>query len=271
VTAFVRFEVAAGTFPLQHDNVGNPADVRAGLLVVRVAYSDGSEARSSLAAISSERRTRCSKESPRRRASSTTGTARRLRLLRGTPTGPHSTSSISAHTHGGGASCPVNVREEHATLSAQHRSSGSGARARRVCRSRRCLRSAGHHIERPRGCGAGTCRAGHGGGTTTFGADLDGDGDIDGSHFGFAAVIAGDGSAQGHFTCLMAGNANFLGLRLMAVQGPVTSGAPDGRSFSGTATVKVLNAFGPGVHSIFRDIPLPSPSRRVARGLPRCS
>ena len=93
-----------------------------------------------------------------------------------------------------------------------------------------------------------------GGGTTTFGADLDGDGDIDGSHFGFAAVIAGDGSAQGHFTCLMAGNADFLGLRLMAVQGPVTSGALDGRSFSGRATVKVLNAFGPGVQSIFRDI-----------------
>src|SRR5881296_3970023 len=94
-----------------------------------------------------------------------------------------------------------------------------------------------------------------GGGTTTFGADLDGDGDVDGSHFGFAAVIAGDGSAQGHFTCLMAGNANFLGLHLMAVQGPVTSGALDGRSFRGTATVKVLNAFGPGVQSIFRNIP----------------
>jgi len=93
-----------------------------------------------------------------------------------------------------------------------------------------------------------------GGGTTTFGADLDADGDIDGSHFGFAAVIAGDGSAQGHFTCLMAGNANFLGLRVMAVQGPVTSGTPDGLSFSGTATVKVLNAFGPGVQSIFHDI-----------------
>jgi len=94
-----------------------------------------------------------------------------------------------------------------------------------------------------------------GGGSTTFGADLDGDGDVDGSHFGFAAVIAGDGSAGGHFTCLMAGNANFLGLRLMAVQGPVTSGALDGRRFSGTATVKVLNAFGPGVQSTFRDIP----------------
>src|SRR5713101_516989 len=43
VTGFVRFEVAPGTFPLQHDNIGNSADVRAGLLVVRVAYSDGSE------------------------------------------------------------------------------------------------------------------------------------------------------------------------------------------------------------------------------------
>src|SRR2546425_12748771 len=53
----------------------------------------------------------------------------------------------------------------------------------------------------------------------------------------------------------MAGNANFLGLHLMAVQGPVTSGALDGRSFSGTATVKVLNAFGPGVQSTFRDVP----------------
>jgi len=94
-----------------------------------------------------------------------------------------------------------------------------------------------------------------GGGTTTFGTDLDGDGDVDGSHFGFAAVIASDGSARGHFTCLMAGNANFLGLHLMAVQGPVTSGALDGRSFSGIATVKVLNAFGPGVQSTFRDIP----------------
>ena len=91
-----------------------------------------------------------------------------------------------------------------------------------------------------------------GGGTGTFGADLDGDGHVDGSHFGFAVVIAGDGSAQGHFTCLMAGNTKFLGLHLMAVQGPVTSGALDGRSFTGTATVKV---FGPGAQSIFRDIP----------------
>jgi len=87
------------------------------------------------------------------------------------------------------------------------------------------------------------------------GGDLDGDGDVDGSHFGLAAVIADDGTAQGHFTCLMAGNANFLGLHLMAVQGPVTSGTLDGRRFRGTATVKVLNASGPGVQLIFRNIP----------------
>src|SRR5881628_1357261 len=43
VTGFVSFTVAPGTFPLSHDNIGDPADVRAGLLVVQVAYSDGSE------------------------------------------------------------------------------------------------------------------------------------------------------------------------------------------------------------------------------------
>ncbi len=43
VTGLVSFTVAPGTFPLPHDNIGNSADVRAGLLVVRVAYSDGSE------------------------------------------------------------------------------------------------------------------------------------------------------------------------------------------------------------------------------------
>jgi len=43
VTGLVSFIVAPGTFPLPHDNIGNSADVRAGLLVARVAYSDGSE------------------------------------------------------------------------------------------------------------------------------------------------------------------------------------------------------------------------------------
>src|SRR3989442_6869704 len=66
-----------------------------------------------------------------------------------------------------------------------------------------------------------------GGGTTTFGADLDGDGDVDGSHFGFAAVIAGDRSARGHFTCLMDGKDDLLGLHLMAGPGTVTIRSQD--------------------------------------------
>jgi hypothetical protein len=92
-----------------------------------------------------------------------------------------------------------------------------------------------------------------GGGTTTFGADLDGNGAINLSHFGFAAVIASDGSAHGHFMCLMAGNAEILGLKLMAVQGPVTFGSADGTRFGGTATVKVFG--GNGHNSVFANVP----------------
>jgi hypothetical protein len=94
-----------------------------------------------------------------------------------------------------------------------------------------------------------------GGGTTTFGADLDGNGAINLSHFGFTAVIASDGSAHGHFMCLMAGNAEILGLKLMAVQGPVTFGSADGTRFGGTATVKVFHAFGNGRESSFQSVP----------------
>lgn len=43
VTGLVSFILPPGTFPLPHDNIGNSADARAGLLVVRVDYSDGSE------------------------------------------------------------------------------------------------------------------------------------------------------------------------------------------------------------------------------------
>lgn len=43
VTEFVGFVLAPGTPPLPHDNIGNLADNRAGLLVVRIAYSDGSQ------------------------------------------------------------------------------------------------------------------------------------------------------------------------------------------------------------------------------------
>ena len=43
VTGFVSFVVAPGTFPLAHDNIGNPADARAGLVVLKISYDDGSD------------------------------------------------------------------------------------------------------------------------------------------------------------------------------------------------------------------------------------
>lgn len=43
VTGFVSFVVAPGTFPLPNDNIGNAADARAGLAVLKIAYSDGSD------------------------------------------------------------------------------------------------------------------------------------------------------------------------------------------------------------------------------------
>jgi len=43
VTGFVSFVLAPGTPPLPNDNIGPRENERAGLLVVRVAYSDGSE------------------------------------------------------------------------------------------------------------------------------------------------------------------------------------------------------------------------------------
>lgn len=94
-----------------------------------------------------------------------------------------------------------------------------------------------------------------GGGTTSFGQDLDGNGAINLSHFGFTAVIASDGSAHGHFMCLMAGNDEILGLKLMAVHGPVNFGSAHGTHFGGTATVKVFHAFGNGRESIIENVP----------------
>ena len=43
VTGFVSFVLAPGTPPLPNDNIGPVASARGGLLVVQVAYSDGSE------------------------------------------------------------------------------------------------------------------------------------------------------------------------------------------------------------------------------------
>ncbi len=90
-----------------------------------------------------------------------------------------------------------------------------------------------------------------GGGTGTFDADLDEDGDIDGSHFGIGVIIRAGGFAKGHFECLMAGNADILGLPLMAVEGKVSAGSvsDDTATFSGIATVNLGNG------QIFRGVP----------------
>jgi hypothetical protein len=91
-----------------------------------------------------------------------------------------------------------------------------------------------------------------GGGSGTFGKDLDGDGEIDGSHFGVGISISGNGSAKGHFECLMAGNADILGLVLMSVAGNVTSGSLNANgsvTFSGVATVNL------GKSTMFKGVP----------------
>src|SRR5438094_489226 len=90
-----------------------------------------------------------------------------------------------------------------------------------------------------------------GGGTGTFYADLDGDGDIDGSHFGFAVVKNPGNAVVGHFMCQMAGNRDFLGLKLMLVEGQVSSASftPASVTFSGTATVNLANG------TAFTDLP----------------
>jgi hypothetical protein len=83
-----------------------------------------------------------------------------------------------------------------------------------------------------------------GGGTGTFHADLDADGDIDGSHFGVGAQILEAGVAKGHFECLMAGNADILGLPNMAVSGKVLAGvvnSPTSVTLSGVAKVILGN------------------------------
>jgi hypothetical protein len=43
VTGFVSYVLAPGTFPLANDNIGSPADARAGLAVLKISYSDGSD------------------------------------------------------------------------------------------------------------------------------------------------------------------------------------------------------------------------------------
>ncbi len=103
-----------------------------------------------------------------------------------------------------------------------------------------------------------------GGGTGTFGADIDGDGQIDGSQFGLVVVIMENGAASGHFLCLMAGRSQILGLHLMSVQGPVTGGVlnADGSvMFSGTASVNLGNG------AIFQGIPFQVTARPGGPGV----
>ncbi|HEX9378333.1 MAG TPA: hypothetical protein VF872_01965 [Gaiellaceae bacterium] len=64
------------------------------------------------------------------------------------------------------------------------------------------------------------------------------------SQFGFGVSIATGGSAQGHFTCLMAGSSVFAGFEpLMKVDGEVRSGsaslAAGTAAFSGSGTLNL--------------------------------
>ena len=89
-----------------------------------------------------------------------------------------------------------------------------------------------------------------GGGTASFGADLDGDGEIDGSQFGLMVDIKSDGSAEGHLLFAMAGKFDFLS-NMFSIQGPVTEGRVNG---NGSVT---LRGCGPmkqiGVTTIYID------------------
>jgi hypothetical protein len=106
-----------------------------------------------------------------------------------------------------------------------------------------------------------------GGGTGTFNADLDDDGDMDSSHFGFAVINGAGASARGHFMCQMAGNADFLGLKLMLVEGRISSASfnadgsvtfsgggrvnlAGGAVFRGVAFTVAVTAGGPGVGTL---------------------
>ena len=94
-----------------------------------------------------------------------------------------------------------------------------------------------------------------GGGLTTFGKDLDEDGDVDGAYFGLGIDLLEDGGASGHFVCAMWGDVEYWGLRLMAIEGSVDSVAfeeddPDNFAFFGRGTVDL----GMGPDGFFTDI-----------------
>lgn len=104
-----------------------------------------------------------------------------------------------------------------------------------------------------------------GGGEGTFNADLDGDGDVDGSYFGIGVLFRHDddsddaesNSAAGHFVCAMWGNTDFLGLPLMGVEGRITRATVKTRgrkklvTFWGRGTVDL----GTGPAGFFESVP----------------
>ena len=105
-----------------------------------------------------------------------------------------------------------------------------------------------------------------GGGQGTFGSDLDGDGDIDGSYFGIAIDRGERGddddedggpgpTSAGHFVCGMWGHTDILGLPLMAVEGQVVSDSIRRRkksvTFRGVGTVDL----GTGPAGFFTNVP----------------
>jgi hypothetical protein len=63
------------------------------------------------------------------------------------------------------------------------------------------------------------------------------------SQFGFNVTRSANGSAQGHFNCLMAGSSQFPGFTLMAVRGQVTSADIRGNaaSFDGVGMFQTGN------------------------------
>lgn len=63
------------------------------------------------------------------------------------------------------------------------------------------------------------------------------------SQFGFGVTLSADGTARGHFNCLMAGASKQPGLNLMAVRGQVKSATIGSSSatFSGIGTVNLGN------------------------------
>ena len=93
-----------------------------------------------------------------------------------------------------------------------------------------------------------------GGGLTSFGKDLDEDGDIDGAYFGLGIDLFDEGE-DGHFVCAMWGDVEYWGLRLMAIEGRVDSVTfddedPNKFNFFGRGSVDL----GMGPEGFFTDI-----------------